>query len=141
VKPYVKRLIALLAALCCAGLGVGLIAYALRDNMLYYYAPSDVAARNLAASDKKIRVGGLVEQGSVHVDKLDARFTVTDGASSVTITYRGLLPALFREGQGMIAVGKFSPSGIFVAESLLAKHDEKYMPPEVAKTLKIPSAP
>ncbi|MET0154953.1 MAG: cytochrome c maturation protein CcmE [Rickettsiales bacterium] len=136
MKASWRRLWALLAALGCAGAGAGIIIYALRDNMLYYYSPSDVYSRRLHVSHEKIRVGGLVQKGSVSVHKLNVAFTVTDGEKEIRIRYVGLLPALFREGQGMIALGTFDASGTFVAESLLAKHDEKYMPPEVAKTLK-----
>ena len=131
-----SRFLIVLCCLAAVGAGATLIGYALRDNMLYYYSPSDVKEKSLQLSEKKMRVGGLVKDGSVSVDKLEVKFVVTDGQEEVAVHYSGLLPALFREGQGMIALGAFKPNGVFEAESLLAKHDENYMPPEVAKSLK-----
>jgi cytochrome c-type biogenesis protein CcmE len=118
------------------GLAVGLVMYALRDSILYFYAPSDVIEKKLAAG-QRIRLGGLVETGSLKKgDGGRIDFAVTDTKTSLKVVYRGVLPDLFREGQGVITEGKLDPSGIFTADSVLAKHDETYMPAEVAKALK-----
>jgi cytochrome c-type biogenesis protein CcmE len=136
MKPATARLLLILGSLLCLGGAAWLIGYAFRDNMLFYYAPSDVAVQGTALAGRKIRVGGLVKEDSVRTQGLDVSFAVTDGERDMEIRYRGLLPPLFREGQGMIAVGTLREDGGFSAESLLAKHDETYMPPEVAESLK-----
>ncbi len=121
--------------------GVSLAAFlaltAFQKNLLYFYTPSQVAAGE-APRGYPFRVGGLVVQGSVQrqSDSLTVRFTVTDGAASVPVVYTGLLPDLFREGQGIISIGQIDGGGIFEATEVLAKHDENYMPPEVADALK-----
>ena len=110
---------------------------ALDDTMTYFYSPTDVLDKGVSPG-QPIRLGGLVETGSVRheADGLTLAFTVTDTAHSVPVRYRGLVPDLFREGQGVVAEGTFDAAGVFVAQSLLAKHDEKYMPPEVADSIK-----
>lgn len=122
-------------------LGVaGAVAFALtafQDNLLYYYSPSDVAAGK-APAERTFRVGGMVPEGSFKraPGSLEAKFVLTDFQHDVTVSYTGVLPDLFREGQGVIARGRLDMNGVFVAEEVLAKHDEKYMPPEVAESLK-----
>lgn len=122
-------------------LGVGAaVAFALtafQDNLLYYYPPSDIAAGK-APADRVFRVGGMVVEGSLKrpPGSLEARFVLTDFAHDVTVSYSGVLPDLFREGQGVIARGRLGPQGMFVAQEVLAKHDENYMPPEVAESLR-----
>lgn len=122
-------------------LGVGAaVAFALtafQDNLLYYYPPSDIAAGK-APTDRVFRVGGMVVEGSLKrpTGSLEARFVLTDFAHDVTVSYSGVLPDLFREGQGVIARGRLGPQGVFVAQEVLAKHDENYMPPEVAESLR-----
>jgi cytochrome c-type biogenesis protein CcmE len=121
-----------------AGVGIA-TAFALKafnQNLLYYYSPTQVHAGE-APESRSIRVGGLVENGSVQraPGSLEVTFTLTDYQQTVPVSYTGVLPDLFREGQGIIARGKFD-SGRFVAEEVLAKHDENYMPPEVADSLK-----
>jgi cytochrome c-type biogenesis protein CcmE len=122
-------------------LGVGAaVAFALnafQENLLYFYSTSDVVDGK-APADKTIRIGGMVTQGSVQRQSgsLEVRFVVTDYAKDVTVSYSGVLPDLFREGQGVVARGKLVGDNLFVAEEVLAKHDEKYMPPEVADSLK-----
>lgn len=122
-------------------LGVaGAVAFALtafQDNLLYYYTPSDVAAGK-APSDRTFRVGGMVPDGSFKraAGSLEAQFVLTDFQHEVKVSYTGVLPDLFREGQGVIARGRLGADGRFVAEEVLAKHDENYMPPEVAESLK-----
>jgi cytochrome c-type biogenesis protein CcmE len=136
MKPKRQRLVLAgfaLAALVGAGL---LAASALGDSATYFYAPSDIAARP-PESGATIRLGGLVKEGSVSRsnDGLTLRFTVTDMAADTSVRYTGIVPDLFREKQGVIATGSFAADGGFVARELLAKHDENYMPPEVAKAL------
>lgn len=136
MKPQRKtRLLIILAILVGAGIAVGLATYALRKNINLYYTPTQLA-HGEAPGDARIRVGGLVVKGSVKraTDSLNVRFTVTDFKNSVDISYTGILPDLFREGQGIIATGRFA-NGIVEADEVLAKHDEKYMPPEVRESL------
>jgi cytochrome c-type biogenesis protein CcmE len=118
------------------GVAVGLVLYAMRDSIVFFYSPSDVADRHVAPG-QRFRLGGLVETGSVERDAgATVRFVVTDRAKTLPVTYTGVLPDLFREGQGVVAEGTLRPDGVFHADSVLAKHDEKYMPPEVAAKLK-----
>jgi cytochrome c-type biogenesis protein CcmE len=112
------------------------IVYELGNNVLYFYSPSDVATNHVSPG-VAFRIGGLVEKASVHHGAgADVRFVVTDGARAVPVDYDGVLPALFREGQGVVATGAMDSSGTFNATEVLAKHDEKYMPPEVVAALK-----
>ncbi len=118
------------------GVAVGLVLYAMRDSIVFFYSPSDVADMHVAPG-QRIRLGGLVEMGSVVRDAgTTVRFVVTDRAKTLPVTYTGVLPDLFREGQGVVAEGTMGPDGVFHADNVLAKHDEKYMPPEVAAKLK-----
>ncbi len=132
-----RRLVLLLA--CGIGLGgaTALTLSAFSDNLVFFVSPSDLTKAN--PSRRSVRLGGLVEQGSVERSSGGhalARFKVTDGAASVEVTYRGILPDLFREGQGVVALGNMQPDGVFRASEVLAKHDESYMPKEVADALK-----
>jgi cytochrome c-type biogenesis protein CcmE len=115
---------------------VGLTLRAFQENMMFYVEIADVIAGN-APADRNFRVGGLVVEGSVQRDpgELQLRFTLTDLEDELLVLYSGVLPDLFREGQGIIAHGKLDADGAFVADEVLAKHDENYMPPEVADTL------
>lgn len=122
---------------------VGLSLYALRDNISYFYSPREIAHMRTAgdlrvAVGQRFRLGGLVEEGSVVKSTQEAKtsFSVTDGDARITVHYTGILPDLFREGQGVVATGAIADNGDFKASELLAKHDENYMPPEVAKALK-----
>jgi cytochrome c-type biogenesis protein CcmE len=108
---------------------------ALNDNLVFFYSPSQVAEKSIPP-DRRFRLGGLVEAGSVKKAGPEVRFTVTDTHKVIGVVYRGLLPDLFREGQGVIAEGSLGLDGVFVAREVLAKHDENYMPPEVAKAIK-----
>jgi cytochrome c-type biogenesis protein CcmE len=122
-------------------LGVGAAAAfaltAFQDNLLYFYSPSDVYAGKVP-KDRVFRVGGMVPEGSFNrpTGSLEAHFELTDFAHNVKVSYTGVLPDLFREGQGVIARGRMTSDGVFMAEEVLAKHDENYMPPEVADSLK-----
>ncbi|RMU11698.1 Cytochrome c-type bioproteinsis protein CcmE, heme chaperone [Pseudomonas syringae pv. coriandricola] len=132
-----KRLLIILAVLGGVGLALTLALSALKENINLFYTPSQIA-NGQAPLGTRIRAGGMVEKGSLQrsKDSLDVRFVVTDFNKSVTIAYRGILPDLFREGQGIVALGKLDAQGVVVADEVLAKHDEKYMPPEVSKALR-----
>ena len=117
-------------------LAVGLVLVALEDNIVFFYSPSDVAEQKVAPG-QRFRLGGLVEDGSVkRGEGTVVEFSVTDNAEVVRVRFNGVLPDLFREGQGVVTEGKIAPDGTFRADTVLAKHDENYMPPEVAATLK-----
>ena len=137
-----QRFYFILLVLACLAAAAGLSLYALRDNISYFYTPQQVNEMRAAndarvAPDKTFRIGGLVEKGTLtRVDKdLLSRFTVTDTIGELRVEYKGILPDLFREGQGVVARGRLDAHGLFIAAELLAKHDEKYMPPEVKKSL------
>ena len=132
-----RRLFIILGLLAGLGVAVALALSALQQNINLFYTPTQIA-NGEAPLDTRIRAGGMVEKGSLQRsgDSLDVRFVVTDFNKSVPITYRGILPDLFREGQGIVALGKLNAEGVVVADEVLAKHDEKYMPPEVTKALK-----
>ncbi len=134
-----RRLMVLL--LCGLGLGsaAGLALLAFSDNLVFFMTPGDLAEKH-PPPGRTLRLGGLVENGSVERARRDGRpvatFRVTDGRATVAVEYSGILPDLFREGQGVVALGMLQPDGHFVASEVLAKHDETYMPPEVAEALK-----
>ena len=118
------------------GVAVGLVLFAMRDSIVFFYSPSEVAEMKIAPG-QRFRLGGLVEAGSVvRGEGTSVRFVITDQAKTLPVTYTGVLPDLFREGQGVVAEGVLEPDGVFHADNVLAKHDENYMPPEVAKKLK-----
>ncbi len=136
MKPKHRRMIMLAcAALILAG-AAALVMTALQDNIVFFRSPSDVVEKKFTAG-RRFRIGGLVETGSVKrlPDGISVEFKVTDLKNSVRIAYKGLLPDLFREGQGIVAQGTLRSDGVFLASEVLAKHDEKYMPPEVADSL------
>jgi len=132
-----KRLSLIILMVAGVGVGIWLALSAFNDNLMFFYSPSEVAAGE-APADHPIRVGGLVTTGSVKRQEngLTVNFDITDNVKTVTVEYTGILPDLFREGQGIVARGKLDAGGVFVAEEVLAKHDENYMPPEVADALK-----
>jgi cytochrome c-type biogenesis protein CcmE len=131
-----RRRLAFASAVVLAGAGAAaLIVYALQDNVLYFYSPSDVVERHVAPG-VAFRIGGLVKLKSVHRDGADVNFVVTDEKTDIPVAFEGELPALFREGQGVVASGALSQTGTFDATEILAKHDERYMPPEVVEALK-----
>lgn len=124
--------------LCLATLGVavGLVMFAMRDTIVFFYSPSDITEKGVVTG-QRFRLGGLVKEGSVERSEgAIIRFAVTDGGKTTAVLYHGVLPDLFREGQGVVAEGKLDDAGTFMADSVLAKHDENYMPPEVAAALK-----
>jgi cytochrome c-type biogenesis protein CcmE len=130
-----QRLILVTVALVLLGGASGLVLFALSDSVAFFVTPSDIAAGKVDA-DKRFRLGGLVVDGSVEREDGTVRFRLTDRASEVPVRYRGILPDLFREGQGIVAQGVLGADGVFTASEVLAKHDENYMPPEVADALK-----
>ncbi len=130
-----KRLLAVLGLVAGLGIAVTLVLSAFNENLVFFHSPSDVVEKQLPP-DKRFRIGGLVLQDSVKRDGLVTEFTVTDLRHEVRVSYTGILPDLFREGQGVVANGKLDRQGRFIAAEVLAKHDENYMPPEVADALK-----
>jgi cytochrome c-type biogenesis protein CcmE len=140
VTPRRKRMLAVVAILVGVGAATALAMLAFQDNLLYFYNPTQVVAGE-APMGRTFRIGGMVTDGSLQRTEgtLRVRFVVTDYQHSVPVSYEGLLPDLFREGQGVVAHGQLSEVGEFVADEVLAKHDENYMPPEVAESLKLPT--
>lgn len=132
-----QRMFLLIGALVILSLAAFLVLRAFKDNLVFFYTPTDIAEGKVAAG-QQFRLGGLVEMGSLKKieGSVKVSFSVTDGDMVVPVTYEGFLPDLFREGQGVVTEGKLNPAGLFVANTVLAKHDEKYMPPEVAESLK-----
>lgn len=131
-----QRLWVVLSIVVFSSAAVGLAVYALRGNINLFYPPAAVAAGE-APVDTSIRVGGMVLDGSVQRadDSLQIRFTVTDYQANVDVIYEGILPDLFAEGEGVVATGRLNSAGVLMADEILAKHDENYMPPEVAEAL------
>ncbi|MCK9238207.1 MAG: cytochrome c maturation protein CcmE [Thiopseudomonas sp.] len=131
-----KRLTIILAIVLGIAATLGLGLYALQENINLFYTPTEIM-NGQAPQDARIRAGGLVKEGSVqrNEDALTVTFVVTDGDADVTISYRGILPDLFREGQGIVALGRLNAERVLVSDEVLAKHDENYMPPEVGDAL------
>lgn len=136
MKPRQQRMLAVGLAVAGIALATMLTLQAFKENMMFFVEISEVSKGNYP-DDRNFRVGGLVVEGSVkrQTGKLDVAFDLTDLNNKLTVTYAGILPDLFREGQGIIAHGRLNDSGVFVADEVLAKHDENYMPPEVAESL------
>jgi cytochrome c-type biogenesis protein CcmE len=131
-----RRGILIGTCLVVLAVAVGLVLVAMRDSIVFFYSPSEVATMQIAPG-QRFRLGGLVETGSVvRGEGTTIRFVVTDKTKTLPVNYTGVLPDLFREGQGVVAEGMLAADGTFQADNVLAKHDEKYMPPEVAKKLK-----
>ena len=136
MSPRQKRMVLVAGIVVGVGVAAWLTMQALQKNVMFFFDPTQIAAGE-APQDKRFRMGGMVEKGSVVKTEgtLDIQFLVTDFKHTVPVKYSGILPDLFREGQGVVAHGRLQ-NGTFVADEILAKHDEKYMPPEVAKSLK-----
>lgn len=131
-----RRSVLIAACLAVLGLAAALVLFALEDSIVFFYSPSDVQEKHISPG-QRFRLGGLVEEGSVkRGEGTTVKFAVTDTSRTIPVTYTGVLPDLFREGQGVITEGKLGADGVFTADSVLAKHDENYMPPEVAEALK-----
>jgi cytochrome c-type biogenesis protein CcmE len=143
MHPHRKqRLIWVSLIVVLSSAAIGLVAFALRDNINLFYPPSDVVAGR-APVDRNIRLGGMVVEGSIERSdtSLTTEFWVTDYEASVAVRYTGILPDLFDEGQGVVAEGRLDEAGVLIASQVLAKHDENYMPPEVAAALEGKSKP
>jgi cytochrome c-type biogenesis protein CcmE len=130
-----RRLYMVLLGVAALGTATALVLAALKDQIVYFYSPTDLQSKHVVAG-RHIRIGGLVEEGSLLKEGAVVNFRITDTTTAVTVTYTGVLPDLFREGQGVVAEGSVDKDNLFHADTILAKHDEKYMPPEVADALK-----
>ena len=132
-----RRMYAVLAGLTMIAIAVALVLTAFEDSIVFFYSPTDVIEKGVAP-ERRVRIGGLVKENSIKKADggLTTTFVVTDLANTLRVSYTGILPDLFREGQGVVAEGKLSRSGVFLAAEVLAKHDENYMPREVADALK-----
>ena len=142
MTPRHSRMATITVLVVGMGLATALILRAFNENLMYFYSPSEIAAGK-APSARDFRIGGMVVVGSVerNPESLEMSFTLTDYAHQTRVSYAGILPDLFREGQGIVAHGRLTPEGSFIAHEVLAKHDENYMPPEVAASLKPQSLP
>ena len=136
MKRRHKRIAFICAGLAGLGIAVALALNAFQDNLVFFFSPSQVAAKE-APTGRTFRVGGLVQEGTVKrdTDGLTVRFTVTDTAESIPVVYKGILPDLFKEGKGCVAQGRIGADGVFYADQVLAKHDENYMPPEAGQAI------
>ena len=136
MKTRHKRLCFIILGLCSLGLAAALLLSAFKKNLVFFFSPSQVAAKE-APVGRNFRIGGLVEKGSLRreADGLTSRFMVTDTAASIQVVYKGILPDLFKKGRSCVAQGKVSDDGVFHADVVLAKHDENYMPPEAARSI------
>jgi len=149
MKPRHRRAALIVAGIAVLGIATALVLSAFRQNMVFFFTPSDVVAHK-APADRLFRIGGLVENGSLHREGVRVTFRVTDTANTIAVAYDGILPDLFREGKGVVAQGRIEPGGVFRASEVLAKHDENYMPPDAAhaleqaekarRTLKVPAS-
>ncbi len=133
MKPRHKRFAFIAAGVVCLGVAVALVLNAFQSNLVFFHSPSDVIA-GTAPKDRTIRIGGLVQTGTVKRvgDGLTVQFDVTDTVKTIAVAYLGTLPDLFREGKGVVVQGRMRPDGVFQASEVLAKHDENYMPPDAA---------
>lgn len=136
MKPRHKRLILVVIALALLGLGATFVLKAFRSNLVFFYTPTEVFAGQVPQG-QAFRIGGMVLEDSLqrNEDGVTVRFAVTDTIENVPVQYTGILPDLFQEGKGVVAQGRMDLKGIFVADQVLAKHDENYMPPEAAEAL------
>ena len=136
MKRRHKRIIFICCSLVALGLASWLVLGAFRNNLVFFFSPTQVAAKE-APVGRTFRIGGLVQEGTLKRDSdgLTIRFVVTDTANTIPVAYKGILPDLFKEGRGCVAQGRVGSDGVFYADQIMAKHDENYMPPEAAKAL------
>jgi cytochrome c-type biogenesis protein CcmE len=136
MKTRHKRIAFIVAGLAGLAIAATLVLYAFNDNLVFFFSPTQVVARE-APLDRTFRVGGLVKEGSLTRDSdgLTVRFTVTDTAENIPVVFKGILPDLFKEGRGCVAQGRIGSDGVFYADTVLAKHDENYMPPEAGQAI------
>ena len=137
MKPRQKRFALIAAGVAALGIAAFLVLSAFEKNLVFFFTPTQVVQQE-APKGKTFRIGGLVQPGTVkrQPDGVTVQFIVTDTATSMPVTYRGILPDLFREGKGVVAQGRVGPDGTFIASEVLAKHDENYMPPEAAEAIR-----
>ncbi|MCX7245831.1 MAG: cytochrome c maturation protein CcmE [Burkholderiales bacterium] len=137
MKPRTKRLLAIVIGLICLAIAAFLVFQTFQSNLVFFFSPSQIVAKE-APIDKAFRIGGLVKAGSLQRDPagLKVNFIVTDLVNETPVSYVGMLPDLFKEGKGVVAQGRLNTLGVFVADQVLAKHDENYMPPEAEEALK-----
>ena len=134
MKRRHKRITFIVVGLAGLGLAAYLVASAFRNNLVFFFSPTDVAAKK-APVGRTFRIGGLVQEGTLKREGLNVQFIVTDTAASIPVVYNGILPDLFKEGRGCVAQGKLTADGVFQADQVLAKHDENYMPPEAGQAI------
>jgi cytochrome c-type biogenesis protein CcmE len=136
MKRRHKRIVFICVSLAAIGLATWLVLGAFRNNLVFFYSPTQVVAKE-APANKTFRIGGLVQDGTLKrdTDGLTVRFSVTDTANNIPVVYKGILPDLFKEGRGCVAQGRVGGDGVFYADQIMAKHDENYMPPEAARAL------
>ncbi len=134
MTPKRKRLLLVLGGMAGLGLAAALGLAAFQDNLVFFLSPTDIVEKGVSG-DRRIRIGGMVEEDSVVKNGITVNFRITDYKATVPVRFTGMLPDLFREGQGVVAEGRMGPDGVFMADTVLAKHDETYMPPEVAAAL------
>ena len=134
MKPRHKRLMFILGGLAVLGVAAALVLNAFQSNLVFFFTPTQVA-NGEAPKNRTFRVGGMVKEGSLQRNAMTVKFVVTDTAKDTSVSYQGMLPDLFKEGRGVVAQGKLDASGQFVADEVLAKHDENYMPPEAKHAL------
>ncbi len=135
MKPRHKRIAIAVGVLAAVGVATALVLNAFQSNLVFFYSPSQVAAKE-APLNRTFRLGGMVTAGSLQRDGVTVRFLVTDTVQTIPVRYQGILPDLFKEGKGVVAQGQVGADGVFVAREVLAKHDENYMPPEAAEAVK-----
>ena len=135
MKPRHKRIAIIVGVLAAVGVATALVLNAFQSNLVFFYSPSQVAAKE-APVGRTFRLGGMVTAGSLKRDGVTVNFLVTDTVQTIPVRYQGILPDLFKEGKGVVAQGQVGADGVFVAREVLAKHDENYMPPEAAEALK-----
>lgn len=137
MKPRHKRLFLVLGIIAGVSVATALVLNAFRDNMTFFITPSEVMAKS-EIPERRFRIGGIVEEGTIEreSESTQVRFKVTDTQESITVTYHGILPDLFREGQGVVVEGRVTPEGEFAADNVMARHDENYMPAEAEEAIK-----
>jgi cytochrome c-type biogenesis protein CcmE len=140
MKPRHKKLAIITGIVAAVGIGTALVLNAFQSNLVFFYSPSQVAAKE-APIGRTFRLGGMVTTGSVKRDGVNVNFLVTDTVQTIPVRYAGILPDLFKEGKGVVAQGQVGADGVFVAREVLAKHDENYMPPEAAEAMKRAAKP
>ena len=131
-----NRLLILIAITVLSIITIVFIFKTLEDNVLYFYSPSEIGKSNEIVLNDNMRIGGMVKKGSIEANQNEIRFIITDFKSEIIVSYRGAVPALFAEGKGVVAEGKLQDKKFFLANRILAKHDENYMPPEIKESLK-----